>query len=271
MRLSNLFKFFLSYLHYCWSLRILRLLHFLLVVFVIYIFIEWQHENNLFRNIGRMAERNALTKSDTSVVTNAMFSINNIMHSRHDLFKDQQVLKQQIFHSADVDLMYGSGACGGYSMVLARTLDLLEYKVRIGQLKTISYGYGGHIILEYYSKTLDKWVMIDPLFTWIPRNRDGKFASVREVARFWKHYVPMMNPELAERFQFTDVRYTNWTKMGGIPKVYYHLAKFFRGKTYADTICLRMYSLSTFPLLFWSLVGGYGSLMVFGFLRYRRK
>jgi hypothetical protein len=43
------------------------------------------------------------------------------------------------------------------------------------------------------------------------------------------------------------------------------------GKPYADTICLRMYRLSTFPLLFWSIELGYLGLFAFGFLRFRRK
>jgi hypothetical protein len=43
------------------------------------------------------------------------------------------------------------------------------------------------------------------------------------------------------------------------------------GKTYADTISLRMYRLSTFPLLFWTTVAFYFSLFSFGYFKFRRQ
>ena len=238
-----------------------------------FILIEWQHENNLYRNIGRMAQRGASSKADTAVVQEAMTSINSIMQSRSALFQAQEQLswKQDLFQSADIHLMYGSGACGGYSMVLARTLQVLGYEVRIGQLKVIEGGWGAHIIIEYYSKLLNKWVMIDPLFQFIPRTKGGNMASIQYLAKHWSDFEAQMPEDFKNQYRYNDVRYTNWDKFGGIAKPYYGLAKLFMGKAYADTICLRMYGLSTFPLLFWSIEGAYLSLFVFGFFRYRRK
>ena len=156
-------------------------------------------------------------------------------------------------------------------MVLARTLQVMGYNVRIGQLKTINGGWGGHIIIEYYSKTLSKWVMIDPMFTWIPRTKGGNMASIKYVAKHWPDFKAQMPEDFKNQYHYNKVRYTNWDKFGGILKPYYHLAKLFMGKPYSDTICLRMYRLSTFPLLFWSIEVAYLSLFAFGFLRFRRK
>lgn len=276
-RCLNMFKKLLSslwaYMQYCLSTRLLKLAHFLLVVFLIFILIEWQHENNLYRNIGRMSEIHASSKADTAVVQEAMTSINDIMQSRSALFQGHEnlSLKQDIFQSADIHLMYGSGACGGYSMVFARTLQVLGYNVRIGQLKTIKGGWGGHIIIEYYSKVLHKWVMIDPLFTWIPRTKSGNMASIKYVAKHWADFQNEMPAEFRAKYRYTTVRYTNWDKWGGIVKPYYGLAKLFMGKAYADTICLRMYRLSTFPLLFWSIIGSYLTLFMIGFYATRRR
>ena len=261
-----------AYTRLCFSTRRLKLAHLFLLVFLVFILIEWQHENNLYRNIGRMAQLGASSKADTAVVHEAMTSINNIMQSRSALFQAQEQLswKQDLFQSADIHLMYGSGACGGYSMVLARTLQVLGYDVRIGQLKVIKGGWGGHIIIEYYSDIHQKWVMIDPLFQFIPRTEWGNMASIKYVAKHWSDFEAQMPEDFKRQYRYTDVRYTNWDKFGGIPKLYYHTAKLFMGKAYADTICLRMYRLSTFPLLFWSIVGAYLSLFVFGFFRFRR-
>ena len=272
MRIPNLFKPHLEYLRFCLRQRFVKVAHFFLFVLLIYILIEWQHEDNLYKNIGKMAELKASSKVDTAIVKSAMISINDIMTSRHELFRghEKQSWKQDVFQSADIDLMYGSGACGGYSKVLARTLQMRGYKVRIGQLKTLSYGYGGHIIIEYYSNLLHKWVMIDPLFKWIAKKENGDMASIKEVAKNWNAYAKTMPTELKSRFKFNDVRYTNWTKWGGISKPYYYLAKLFKGEQYANTICLRMYTLSSFPMLFWSLTFGYLTTLGIGYWRWKR-
>ena len=267
--LSSLWAFNL----FCFSTRLLKLAHLLLAVFLVFILIEWQHENNLYRNIGRMAQIQASSKADTAVVQEAMTSINATMQTRSAIFqgKEQLSWKQSVFKSADIHLMYGSGACGGYSMVLARTLQALGYEVRIGQLKIIKGVWGGHIIIEYYSNLLHKWVMIDPLFQFIPRTKGGNMASIQYLAKNWSDFEAQMPEDFKNQYRYNDVRYTNWDKFGGIAKPYYGLAKLFMGKAYADTICLRMYGLSTFPLLFWSIEVAYLSLFVFGFFRYRRK
>jgi hypothetical protein len=273
MRIPNLFKTHLEYLRFCLRKRFVKVAHFFLFVLLIYVLLEWQHENNLYRNIGHAARIHAADVDDTTVVKEAMTSINDIMLSRHELFRgtEQYSWKQSVFQSADIDLMYGSGACGGYSKVLARTLQLQGYDVRIGQLKTKDTGYGGHIIIEYYSEVLKKWVFVDPLFKLIVRQKNGDWASIKEVAKHYELYSSQFPAEFNARFKFDDVRYTNWTKFGGITKPYYALAKLFKGERYADTICLRMYNLSTFPVLFWSIEIGYLVLMGVGFWRYRRK
>lgn len=265
--------FFKDYLYHCMSTRFLKLAHFLLAVFLIYVIIEWQHENNLYRNIGKMAQIHASSKADTAVVQEAMQSLFVSMQARSAIFQAQEQLswKQAVFQSADINLMYGSGACGGYSMVLARTLQMLGYEVRIGQLKILNANWGGHIIIEYYSETLHKWVMIDPLFTWIPRTQNGKMASIKYVASHWNEFEAQMPEEFKSQYRYTNVRYTNWDKWGGITKPYYYLAKLFMGKPYADTICLRTYRLSTFPLLNWSTLTFYFSIFSIGYLKYRRK
>lgn len=265
--------YFKDFLHDCLSTRPRKLIYLLFAGALAFILVEWQHENNLYRNIGRMAQIHASSKADTAVVQEAMISLNASMQARSAIFEGHETLswKQSLFNSADIHLMYGSGACGGYSMVLARTLQMLGYEVRIGQLKAIKGGWGAHIIIEYYSKTLGKWVMIDPLFTWIPRTKGGNMASIKYVAKHWPDFEAQMPEDFKNQYRYNDVRYTNWDKYGGILKPYYHLAKLFMGKPYADTICLRMYRLSTFPLLVWTALTGYLTVFTFAYFKYRRR
>ena len=265
--------YFKEFLHDCLSTSTRKLINLLFAGALVFVLLEWQHENNLYRNIGRMAQIHASSTADTSVAQEAMISLNSTMQARSEIFQGKELLswKQRLFNSADIHLMYGSGACGGYSMVLARTLQMLGYPVRIGQLKVINGGWGAHIIIEYYSKTLRKWVMIDPLFTWIPRTKSGNMASIKYVAKHWPDFEAQMPDTFKERYRFNYVRYTNWDKWGGILKPYYKLAKLFMGKPYADTICLRMYKLSTFPLLVWTALTGYLTVFTFAYFKYRRK
>lgn len=239
---------------------------------LIYVGIEWQHENNLFKNIGRMSVTNVGTTLDTAVVQSAMISIHQVMTSRHALFKDQIELswKQDLLPSADIDLMYGAGACGGYSMVLARTLQLLGYQVRIGQLKTLNYGYGGHIVIEYYSTVLKHWVMIDPLFLWIPKDKKGEMASIKQVANHWEKFSTTMPKELEASYRFNDVRYTNWARWRGAPKIIYHAVRLIKGTDYADGICLRMYVLSIFPWLFYGIMSTYLLIVTWAMVKFRK-
>jgi hypothetical protein len=96
-------------------------------------------------------------------------------------------------------------------------------------------------------------------------------ASIKYVAKHWSDFEAQMPEDFKRQYRYTDVRYTNWDKFGGIPKIYYHTAKLFMGKAYADTICLRMYRLSTFPLLFWSIIGSYLTLYIIGLYATRRR
>jgi hypothetical protein len=75
-----------------------------------------------------------------------MVLINKMMHDRSDIFMgtEELTLKNKLIHSVDADLMYGSGACGGFSKVLARSLKTAGYTTRIGQM-LINGIYGGHL------------------------------------------------------------------------------------------------------------------------------
>ena len=59
------------------------------------------------------------------------------------------------------DLMTASGACGSFSMVLARVLQGYKFDVRIAQMKSNGI-FAAHNIVEV--KTDHGWVVLDPLF-----------------------------------------------------------------------------------------------------------
>lgn len=265
---SKILNSFWAFVRSCTSTRFLRVLHLILFLFLIFILVEWQDEVNLNRNVSYVSQLKSANKSDTALVVESMKSIHKMMKSRSELFQQRESLslKQVLFQSSDVHLIYGSDACGGFSKTLARNLQIMGYNVRIAQLKLINGQWGGHIIIEYYSTLLKKWVMIDPIFAWIPRNRSGEMESANYVIKNWSELENQMPLELRNKFRFNDIRYTNWDKWNGILKPYYKLVKFIKGEAYADKICLRKYAINPYHIYFWSIIGIYFVIIILSFV-----
>lgn len=218
----------------------------------------------MFENINRASWRTTYYKGDTSFVRSSTTHIYDMMNSRRSQFRDKfkMSLEQKIFRSVNVDLMYGGGACGGYSKVLARHLQLAGFKVRIAQLKVPVVGYGGHNVVEYYSKILKKWVLIDPLFNMFIKSSNGSPANVKEIMGNWRYFSKQMHEDYSTKYKFLGVRYTNWEKMGFIGKSAYKIISFIFGKEYADSIALRPYFLSMYKFVNLSTFYIYGGFIL---------
>jgi hypothetical protein len=218
---------------------------------ILYAAIQWNNENLMFKNINRACWLTTSNKGDTSFVRSSTKHIFDMMNSRRSQFNDRYDLsfEQKIFRSVDVDLMYGGGACGGYSKVLARHLQLAGFEVRVAQLKVPVVGYGGHNVVEYFSKTLNKWILIDPLFNMFIKLPNGSPASIKEIMENWSFCSKQMPGDYSMKFKFLGVRYTNWEKLGFLSKSVYKGISLFYGKEYADSVTLRPYFLSMYKFL----------------------
>jgi hypothetical protein len=105
---------------------------------------------------------------------------------------------------------------------------------------------GGHIIIEYRSNILNKWVMIDPLFTWIPRTKGGNMASIKYVAKHWPDFEAQMPEDFKNQYRYTSVRYTNWDKYGVVSTSVYKILTFLMGKDRTDALSLRMWIIDAY-------------------------
>ncbi len=222
-----------------------------MIFIILYSTIQWNNENILFKNIRYSSWYTTKNKGDTAFVRSSTKHIYDMMNSRREQFKDQYFmsLEQRFFRSVDVDLKYGGGACGGYSKVLARHLQLAGFKVRVAQLKVPVVGYGGHNVVEYFSKTLNKWILIDPLFNMFIFSKDGKPGNVQEIINNWNYYSKQMTKDYSLKFKFLGVRYTNWDKLGILSNSTYKTICFMKGKEYADSVALKTYFLSMYKLV----------------------
>lgn len=112
------------------------------------------------------------------------------------------------------------GACGSFTMVLAKALDRVGIGFRIAQMICNGDKPGCHILLE--ANTDGRWIVLDPLFEQYFVRPDGKLASFSDVSSDWNYYADQIpsfrrtsqrSSEMyydTELYDYKLVRYTNW-------------------------------------------------------------
>lgn len=239
------------------------LIHAILIISICYLQLESDHESALFQNIVRVSRAETAGKHDTVLIKHLMSSINKMMHDRNDIFKGTESLsfKARVFQSVDADLMYGAGACGGFSKVFARALKAAGYTTRIGQMK-VNENYGGHILLETYVPSLQKWVVMDPLYLLVFTNPQGRWASFNEVHNNWGFYKKQIYYNYNYNYNYAGIRYTNWSKIPLVGNLIYNALVLLKGEQAANTISLRPYLLDHYRFYKWVLILLYGTYLI---------
>jgi hypothetical protein len=143
--------------------------------------------------------------------------------------------------------MTARGACGSFSMVLARVLQGYHYDVRIAQMKSKGV-YAAHNIVE--AKTDHGWVVLDPLYDVYFIKPDSHLASFEDVRGDWSYYRKQVPPNYEMNYDYEDVRYTNWTKIPIVLPAVKKVLDQVLGKPVADTISMRTYFLRKYVLCF---------------------
>jgi len=245
------------------------LLHVLFLITIGFLYLERQHEDTLYHNIIRATRASQLqANNDTVYIRRLMHTINTMMYNRLAVFNNTEKLslKNRLFHSVDADLMYGQGACGGFSKVLSRSLQLSGYQVRIGQMK-VNGLFGGHIIVEVFLKDVQRWAVIDPLFLLTFPGKDGYWAGFEEIKHNWTYYQQFVPADYNMAYDYADVRYANWEKIPVLGKPLYGSLRLLLGNKKAHGISIRPLLLNKYALWLKAMVVLY---MVFCVISYSR-
>jgi len=232
------------------NLYFLTFLNGFLLASLIYFRMEASYEKELFHAIHLdISNKISPTDSQDSVVAKAMHVCHNLMDTRGDVFKgsDFQGMKSGMIDPTSFDLMTASGACGSYSMVLARVLQGYKFEVRIAQMKS-NGSFAAHNIVE--AKTNHGWVVLDPLFDTYFVNPTKKLASFSEVKDNWSYYKSQLPQGYDMNYRYEDVRYSNWSKIPVLLPSFKKILDLTVGKDNADTISLRTYFLRKYVLWF---------------------
>jgi hypothetical protein len=241
---------------------------------ILFLQLESDHESALFRNIVRTVRNQTQGQHDTVYLRQLMATINTMMQDRNSIFKGSEQLsyKARFFKSVDADLMYGAGACGGFSKVLSRAIKTAGFTTRIGQMK-VNGNYGGHILLEAYLPSLGKWVVMDPLYQLTFTNPGGQWASFSEVSADFARYRAQIPATLHYNFSYdyAGIRYTNWSKVPLLGALAYQGLQLLKGKEYAEQFSARPYLLDHYRLYKWVLILLYGLNMSIGMVLLYKK
>src|SRR5580698_1092158 len=121
------------------NLYFLTFLNGFLLSSLFYFKMESTYEKELFASIQKNINKK-IDADDTqdSVVIKVMKTCNSLLGNRASVFSDSDDLEGfnvDYLHPATIDLMTARGACGSYSLVLARILQNYTFPVRIAQMK----------------------------------------------------------------------------------------------------------------------------------------
>ena len=232
------------------NLYFLTFLNGFLLASLFYFNMEASYEKELFHAIrSDINSKIPSGVSEDSLVVQVLHECHNLLISRLTVFEGKSFsgVKSSLLEPASMDLMTARGACGSYSMVLARILQGYNYPVRIAQMKANGI-FADHNIVEV--QTGHGWAVLDPLFDVYFVTPDHKLASFEDVHNHWNYYLQQLPTNYDTHYRYEDVRYSNWTKIPVVMPAIKKILDKTIGKKDADLISLRTYFLRKYEICF---------------------
>ena len=214
---------------------------------------EATYEGELFTVIKRSIDKKTdLNDNQDSLVVKIMQSCNSLLRSRASVFnggkEDFDDLKVNYMHPASIDLMTARGACGSYSLVLARIIQNYHLPVRIAQMKANGQ-FGAHNIIEV--EIHSNWIVLDPLYDLYFISPTNQLASFDDVRNNWDFYKKQLPAGYDSSYKYTDVRYTNWTKIPVVLPAVKKVLDVVVGEGKSNTFCMRVLFLRMYDIYFY--------------------
>ncbi|HLX92486.1 MAG TPA: hypothetical protein VKR32_12435 [Puia sp.] len=250
------------------NLYFLTFLNGLFLASLFYVKMEANYENQLFQVIQHSINKTIdINDTQDSIVVKAMHVCNNLLSIRSTVFENDESLdgfKVAYFHPATIDLMTAKGACGSYSMILARVLQGYSYPVRISQMKANGV-YAAHNIVEV--QLANKWIVLDPTYNLYFTTPGSQLAGFDEIRDNWNFYRKQVPPNYNPNYRYEDVRYTNWGKVPVLSTVMKASFGLILGKKRLSTFCLRTHFLKTYDVYFYFLMSLYIPVLILTLMR----
>ena len=220
-----------------------------LLALLVYFFTEDNYESQIFKALAQQVKQTTTSDNVDSIFKSSLNLTYNLEQYRLSVFgnKEIQSVKSDVIRPVTFDLMTGSGACGSYSYVLSRLLNELGIETRFAQMK-VGQNWGAHIIVE--AKNGNKWVVLDPSYNLMFAKGSTGFASAKDLKANWDLYKSQVPAEYDSRYQYEDVRYTNWDKYPVVLSFVKGAISLVKGKQAAEEFSMRNLVLKKFRFLF---------------------
>jgi hypothetical protein len=224
---------------------------------------EAHYEQQLFSAIQTNIDSKITQRqNEDSVVVKVMQECNRLLRNRTTVFGGQNLDGFKVdLNPTSIDLMTAKGACGSYSIVLARLLDNYHFPVRIAQMKAKGI-YAAHNVVE--AKTQKGWVVLDPFFNvyFVHPGGDG-LASFADVMNNWPLYSRQLPSGYDSQYHYEGVRYSNWGKIPFLMPAIKNMLNLFLGKEKADMVSMRIYFLKMYDLYYYLILFLYIPILLF--------
>lgn len=225
-------------------------------------YFDWQFEEEFLNNLSTTIKLNSPNNRD-SLIIHAMSTAMYLESRNTKIFGDYTFnsFKVNMMSSSFAALNYGGGACGSYTLFLARLLKNMGFKTKIVGV-FVNRSSIVHISLGI--ERGNKLLLLDPLYNHAFTNSSGNLSDIHEVASNWNSYYSKYLPANYKKeynYQF-GWRYTNWEKYGAVSHSVYFLGSLLFGKSKMNDLSIRFYFLGMDK--FYSVFSFLGSLFFIG-------
>lgn len=205
-------KIFQRFIQNLLNIHFLLFLNGFLIAGFLFCSFQADYENRLFASIAKSISVSEGQVSQDSILKKAVSTTYSLLVDRSKIFYSVKTggFLDNVIHPLSTDMMTAEGACGSYAAVLCRILNSLGYTTRFGQM-SVDGIYGGHIVAE--AKTMNGWVVLDPIYNLCFAKPDGYLASFKDVAANWQWYKKQVPATYNLHYNYNAVRYTNWNKI----------------------------------------------------------
>jgi hypothetical protein len=209
------------------------------------------YENRLYDALVAHAIRPGM--GEEARILALMRTSHTTVQAREPLFHDITIggPHAALFRSGDTELLQADGSCGTCAHVFVEACHRANIAARVCQLSE-----GGtstsHVIAE--ARLEDRWVVVDPLFNQVFRDRQGKLVGCEEIEADWEYYRRQAPDYLRLGYHFGSVRYTNWSKVPVLMPLAKKCLDLVVGQRRADRISLRSYCLNIYSAYLYLLL-----------------
>jgi hypothetical protein len=241
------------------NLHFLMFLNGFLLASIFYFKMDSSYENGLFTSIKADIDGQINSNdSPDSIAVKAMNVCYHLMCNKGSVFAKSD-LGPSLFQSVSVDLMTTRGACGSYSLVLARILQTFNLPVRIAQMK-VGNVYAAHNVVETLIR--QRWIVLDPTFNLCFVRPDGTLAGFADVQKDWSYYSRQVPAGYNPAYRYEDVRYSNWTKIPVLLPALRSLLNVVIGPERTSKLSLRIIFLDTYSVCLYVALALYFPLLL---------